>query len=272
MSFYAVDPVVQLEDVTHLYRSGRPAIDHVSLTVRQGERLGIVGMSGAGKSTLLRTINGLVLPTSGDVKVLGQNLRALSESDLRILRTQIGMIFQEFALIERLDVLTNVLVGRLGRAALLPSLVRIFPRKDVELARSALAEVGLAGYEQRLVRQLSGGQKQRVGIARALVQQPNLILADEPTANLDVRTTNEILNLIAAVADQRHAAVILCLHDVRAARSVCTRIIALREGRVAWEGEAAAFTDSVVEKVFYDDTGSAPSSSPTLGSSAGRSI
>ncbi|MGC8667788.1 MAG: phosphonate ABC transporter ATP-binding protein [Chthonomonadales bacterium] len=246
------DPVVELTDITHFYRGERPAIDRVSLTIRPGERLGLVGMSGAGKSTLLRTINGLVLPTTGNVRVLGQNVRSLPERDLRILRTQIGMIFQEFALIERLDVLTNVLVGRLGRAALLPSLARIFPHRDVELARSALAEVGLAGYEQRIVRQLSGGQKQRVGIARALVQEPSLILADEPTANLDVRTSEEILRLIAAVADQRHAAVILSLHDVRAARRICTRILALQEGRIVWEGEAAAFTDSVVDRVFYD--------------------
>lgn len=252
MPLQTTGPIVELANVTHAYRADRPAIERVSLTVNPGERLGLVGLSGAGKSTLLRTINGLVLPTSGDVRVLGQDVRSLSESGLRALRTQIGMIFQEFALIERLDVLTNVLVGRLGRAALLPSLFRVFPRRDIELARSALAEVGLAGYEHRIVRNLSGGQKQRVGIARALVQEPSLILADEPTANLDVRTTEEILRLIAAVADQRHAAVIVSLHDVRAARLTCTRILALREGRVVWEGEAAAFSDTIVDKVFYD--------------------
>jgi phosphonate transport system ATP-binding protein len=175
----------------------------------------------------------------------------MSESAKMILRRRIGMVFQEFALIERLPVLTNVLAGRLGYASTLPSLLRIFSTEDQQRARSALEAVGLDGYEERLVRNLSGGQKQRVGIARALVQESQLLLGDEPTANLDLRTADEILGLLVELAGRHGATLVLTLHDVHLARKHCTRIIALTEGRIAWDGGAPLFTESEVEKVFY---------------------
>ena len=175
----------------------------------------------------------------------------MPESARMILRRRIGMVFQEFALIERLPVLTNVLIGRLGYTPALPSLLRLFPPEDLNRARQALAEVGLAEYHDRLVRNLSGGQKQRVGIARALVQEPQLLLGDEPTANLDLRTADEILTLLVRLADERAATLILTLHDVRQARKHCTRIIALKDGSIAWDGPAPDFGDSEVEGIFY---------------------
>ncbi len=175
----------------------------------------------------------------------------MPESARMRLRRRIGMIFQEFALIERLPVLTNVLVGRLGYTGTLPSLLRLFPPEDLARTRNALEEVGLAEYEERLVRSLSGGQKQRVGIARALVQEPQLLLGDEPTANLDLRTADEILTLLVRLADDRAATLILTLHDVRQARKHCTRIVALKDGKLAWDGPANAFGDSEVEGIFY---------------------
>ncbi len=244
--------IVELKGVSHEYPGKRQAVSDVSLSVQPGERVGLIGPSGAGKSTLLRTINGLVTPQSGETQVLDQSVRELNENGRMRLRRQIGMIFQEFALIERLPVLTNVLVGRLGYTKTLPSLVRYFAPVDVQRAKKAIGDVGLSGSEGRLVRNLSGGQKQRVGIARALVQEAPLILADEPTANLDVRTSEEVLSLLVKLGDERGATMILSLHDVRLARRFCTRIVALKEGVVAWDGRAGDFTDSDLERVFYE--------------------
>ena len=243
--------VLTFECVTHVYAGGKPALRDVSLAVVVGERVGLIGPSGAGKSTFLRAINGLVTPTGGAVRTLGQEVRDLSDAERMRLRRQVGMIFQEFALIERLSVLANVLVGRLGFVPPVPSLFRMFPSEDVRRARAALADVGLTGYEERLVRQLSGGQKQRVGIARAMAQEPPLILGDEPTANLDVRTADEVLGLLVSLAADRGVTLVLSLHDVRLARRFCTRIVALRDGAVAWDGPPAAFSDVEMEQVFY---------------------
>jgi phosphonate transport system ATP-binding protein len=244
--------VVDLKDVSHVYSGGKVALSGITLSVEAGERIGIVGPSGSGKSTLLRSLNGLVLATSGQVEVLGEDVRSLNGAGLMRLRRQVGMVFQEFALIERLSVLTNVLVGRLGFAPHLPSLVRLFPAADIERARSAIRQVGLEGLEEREIRRLSGGQKQRVGIARAVAQEARLILGDEPTANLDVRTSDEILSLLARLAEERSATLLLSLHDVRAARKFCTRVVALKGGEVAWSGPAAEFDDNRVEAVFYE--------------------
>ncbi len=244
-------PVVTLEDVSHTYPPARPALHNINLSIDSGERVGLVGPSGAGKSTLLRACNGLVIPSEGRLTVLGEDVGALNEQGRMLLRRRIGMIFQEFALVERLSVLTNVLVGRLGYVPRVASLLRIFPAADVDRARAALIKVGLDGYEEPLVRNLSGGQKQRVGIARALVQEPEIILGDEPTANLDVRTADSILGLLVGLADEGHATLVLTLHDVRAARRFCTRIVALRDGHVAWDGPAEDFDEREVERVFY---------------------
>ena len=243
--------MVILRGVTHRYTAGKAALSEISFDVSRGERVGLIGPSGAGKSTLLRLLNGLITPTIGEVVTLGERVSSMPESAKMILRRRIGMVFQEFALIERLPVLTNVLVGRLGYASTLPSLLRIFSPEDKERARFALEAVGLAGYEERLVRNLSGGQKQRVGIARALVQESQLLLGDEPTANLDLRTADEILSLLVQLAGKHGATLVLTLHDVHLARKHCTRIVALKEGRIAWDGPALQFTDSEVEKVFY---------------------
>jgi phosphonate transport system ATP-binding protein len=161
------------------------------------------------------------------------------------------MVFQEFALIERLPVLTNVLVGRLGYNSGISSIFGSFPTGDVQNAARALADVGLFGYEDRLVRDLSGGQRQRVGIARALVQEAPLILGDEPTANLDVRTAEEILSLLVRLAGERSSTLVLSLHDVRSAKKFCTRIVALRDGSVIWQGPADQFGDQELEQAFY---------------------
>lgn len=243
--------IVELAQITHVYPSGRSALRGIQLAVESGERIGLIGPSGAGKSTLLRCVNGLVIPTMGTVRVLETQLGSLAESARMKLRRRIGMIFQEFALVDRLSVLTNVLVGRLGYNQNARSLFRLFGDSDRELALKAIEDVGLGGYEDRQVRQLSGGQKQRVGIARALAQEAELILGDEPTANLDIRTADEVLSLLVDLAEKREVTLILSLHDVRAARRFCTRIIALKNGEIAWDGAAPDFTEADLEQVFY---------------------
>ncbi len=244
-------PILQIEGVSHTYPPARHALSGVDLTIERGECVALVGSSGAGKSTLLRTVNALVVPTQGRVLTLGEDVAALGEGPRMRLRRRVGMIFQEFALIERLPVLTNVLVGRLGYAKPIPSLFRLFPAADVEKARAAIVAVGLAGNEERLVRQLSGGQKQRVGIARALAQEAEIVLADEPTANLDIRTADEVLGLLVQLARERGVTLLMSLHDIRAARRFCSRIVAMKAGSIQWDGPAADFTDAVLERVFY---------------------
>jgi phosphonate transport system ATP-binding protein len=244
-------PVVQFTGVSHVYPSGRVGLSGIDLSIEEGERVALIGPSGAGKSTFLRATNGLVTPTEGRVTVLGEEVSTLSETARMALRRRIGMVFQEFALIERLPALTNVLVGRLGYTKTLPSLFRLFAKADIERANQAILRVGLAGYEEQLVRNLSGGQKQRVGIARAMAQEAHLVLGDEPTANLDIRTADEILALLVSLAEERQTTLLLSLHDVRAARKFCTRIVALKAGKIAWDGPAGAFSDADLERVFY---------------------
>jgi len=245
--------VAVLKGVSHAYDFGTMVLRDIDLRVARGERVAIVGPSGAGKSTLMRMLNGLLTPTAGEVRILGEPVSSMPESGRRLLRRRVGMVFQEFALVERLTVLLNVLIGRLGYVAEVPSLLRMFPQDDVLKARAALQEVGLGALENRLVRNLSGGQKQRVAIARAIAQEPEVILADEPTANLDVRTADEVLKLLVETGVRHGTTLILNLHDVRAARKYCERIVGVRGGMVVWDGAANAFDDEVVEKVFYSD-------------------
>lgn len=193
-------PILQIHNLTHSYRTGVPVLQGIDLVADKGEIIGLIGRSGAGKSTLLRCINGLVTPTGGSLDVLGSQINALPDARRRMIRRKIGMIFQEFNLIERLTVIKNVLVGRLGYTSTLPSIFHLFPRQDFELAYECIAQVGLTGFEWTRVRELSGGQKQRVAIARTIAQRSEIILGDEATANLDARTTDEIMTLLQEYA------------------------------------------------------------------------
>lgn len=245
------DSVIEIRRVTHRYTPDKTALDAIDLVINPGERVAFIGPSGAGKSTLLRLLNGLIAPTAGEVITLGETVSSLPESAKMILRRRIGMVFQEFALIERLSVMTNVLVGRLAYVPSWRGLLRLFPAAEQQRARSALQAVGLAGYEDRLVRNLSGGQKQRVGIARALVQESHLLLGDEPTANLDLRTADEILELLVKLTGDRNGTLVVTLHDVHLARRHCTRIVGLKDGRIAWDGPSGDFGESEVVGLFY---------------------
>jgi phosphonate transport system ATP-binding protein len=227
--------VIAIENLTHSYKAGVPVLRGVDLRVEAGEMVGLIGLSGAGKSTLLRCVNGLVTPTSGSCRVMGEEVKVLPEAQRRLLRRRIGMIFQEFNLMDRLTVQKNVLIGRLGYTPTLPSCLHRFAPADIALARRCIAQVGLAGMEARRVRDLSGGQKQRVAIARTMAQGARIILADEATANLDVLTKEDIMDLLRDLVRAQGVTALLSMHDLPLAKQYCTRIVGLKGGRITFD-------------------------------------
>jgi phosphonate transport system ATP-binding protein len=227
---------VRVEHLVKVFPDGTRALDDVSFAVRPGEFLIVIGLSGSGKSTLLRCINRLIEPTSGKVYIDDVDVTALPPDALRRLRRQIGMIFQQFNLVKRSTVLTNVLAGRLGYLPPSQALLNYFPRDEVARALANLERVGIAEKARTRADQLSGGQQQRVGIARALMQEPRLILADEPVASLDPATSHSILKYVEELNRKEGITVICSLHFLSLARRYGTRVIALKQGRLVFEG------------------------------------
>ncbi len=242
--------MLEIEGLTKRYPTGDLALKGVSLAVGAGEVLGLIGPSGAGKSTLIRCVNRLVEPTSGRIRLDGVDLAALHGAKLRGARRRIGMIFQEFALVERLTVMENLLSGRLGYTGFWASWFRRFPAADVARAYELLERVGLAGMENKRADALSGGQRQRVGIARALMQDPKLLLVDEPTASLDPKTSRQIMRLILDLCRERGLAAIVNIHDVVLATEFLPRIVGLRAGEVVYDGRAAQVDHAVLTRIY----------------------
>lgn len=250
-----MNQIIAIDNLYHAYNPKMPVLSGVSLNVAQGEIVAVIGLSGAGKSTLLRCVNGLVRPTSGTCRVFDTDVAALPERGKRLLRRRIGMIFQEFNLVDRLSVLMNVLIGRLAYVPTLPSCFYQFPVPDVSLASRCLDQVGLSGYERRWARALSGGQKQRVAIARAMAQVAQLILADEATANLDARTKTTIMEILQKLAREQNTTVLLSMHDIELARAYCTRIVGLKSGRIVFDLPASDVSEEDVDEVLGKATG-----------------
>ena len=220
--------MLEVQNLTKVYGDGTVALKDVSFTVKPGEFLIIIGLSGSGKSTLLRCINRLIDPTEGRILWDGVDVTAAEGEDLRHIRRQIGMVFQQFNLVKRSSVLTNVLAGRLGYAATLPSLLHRFSAADRELAWKALDRVGIRDQARKQARELSGGQQQRVGIARALMQQPRMILADEPVASLDPVLAHSILGHLEKLNREDHITMLCSLHYLDLVQRYATRVIGLR--------------------------------------------
>ncbi|HEX3535438.1 MAG TPA: phosphonate ABC transporter ATP-binding protein [Stellaceae bacterium] len=228
----------------------KPAVDGVSLRIEPGSFVGIVGRSGAGKSTLLRLINRLVEPSAGRVLFGGVDVTALRGRPLREWRARAAMVFQQFNLIGRLDVMTNVLMGRLAEVPSWRSLLSLWPDKDKAIALAALEQFEIAGLAAQRADSLSGGQQQRVAIARALVQEPELILADEPIASLDPHNTRVVMDTLQRV--NRHFGItVLCnLHSLEIARGYCDRLVGMAAGRIVFDGAAAALTDAAARDLY----------------------
>jgi phosphonate transport system ATP-binding protein len=229
--------VLEIRNLTKVYEGGVLALDDVSLTVRDGEFLVIIGLSGSGKSTLMRCINRLVEPTSGQVLYNGYDITAAPPEELRRIRRKIGMVFQHFNLVTRSTVLTNVLSGRLGYVSNLAGVMHRFSADDLALAMRNLERVGIAEKAYARANELSGGQQQRVGIARALMQEPELMLADEPVSALDPATSHSVLRYLELVNREDGITVMCNLHFLDLARRYATRIVALKAGRLIFDGQ-----------------------------------
>ena len=245
--------MLRIDGLTKTYKTGDKALSDVSFEVPQGQVVGLIGPSGAGKSTLIRCINRLVEPTSGNVLLNDLNLPALRTAELRRARRRIGMIFQEYALVERLTVMENVLSGRLGYVGFWRSFMRRYPETDIANAFRLLDRVGLMAHADKRADALSGGQRQRVGIARALAQDPELLLIDEPTASLDPKTSRQIMRLIVEICRERGLPAIINIHDVVLAQQFSDRIIGLQAGRVVFDGPPAGLTEDVLTRIYGEE-------------------
>jgi len=242
--------VLALKHLGKSYVAGKPVLTNISVEFAANDISAIIGPSGTGKSTLIRCINRLVEPSTGAIEFEGQDLVKLSGKALRRARRHIGMVFQEYNLVERLTVMENLLSGRLGYVSAWRAWRRKFPPEDIASAFELLEVVGLAGFANRRADSLSGGQRQRVGIARAVMQQPSLLLADEPTSSLDPKTSVEIMTLMRDLALARGIPAIVNIHNVELARRFANRMVGLSGGRVVFDGPPEALTDQHLMQIY----------------------
>ena len=226
------------------------ALDDISFQIRRGEIFGLVGESGSGKSTLLRTVNQLVVPSGGHVYIDGEEVTGASGKKLRLLRRKVGMIFQHYNLVQRLSVMQNVLHGRLGYMSALDGMLGNYTEEDKRKAIDLLQEIEMGDRLYNRASDLSGGQKQRVGIARAIMQEPKLLLCDEPIASLDPNASKIIMDLIYQMTQRRNIACIVNLHQLDVAMRYATRIIGLAKGEMIFDGTPQQLNNAVIEKIY----------------------
>ena len=243
-------PALTLRKLTKEYVPGKPVLRGIDLEVSDQGIAAIIGPSGTGKSTLIRCINRLVEPSSGEILFEGADMVKLDRRGLRLARRHIGMVFQEYNLVERLTVMENLLCGRLGYVPPLQAWLRRYPAADIARAFELLDVVGLAGFVNQRADSLSGGQRQRVGIARALMQEPKLLLADEPTSSLDPKTSVEIMSLIRDLCRERAIPVMINMHDVELAKRFADRILGMSEGAVVYDGPPADLSDAELRTIY----------------------
>lgn len=245
--------MLRVEGLSKRYRTGDLALNDVSLTVPAGQVMALIGPSGAGKSTFIRCINRLVEPSAGRIFLGDKEITRLGRRGLRQSRRRMGMIFQEYALVERLTVMENVLSGQLGYVGFWNSFFRRFPRAAIEQAFDTLARVGLTEHVDKRADALSGGQRQRVGIARALLQNPTILLVDEPTASLDPKTSRQIMRLICEICLERELAAVINIHDVQLAQQFAERIVGLRAGEIVYDGKPDGLTAAVLTEIYGEE-------------------
>ncbi len=248
--------MLTVEHLTMIYPDGTVALRDVSFEVKDGEFLGVIGLSGSGKSTLLRCINRLLEPTEGRIIWNGKDITHLPQGELRTVRREIGMVFQQFNLVKRSSVLTNVLSGRLGYTPPSWALANRFSRQDRQMALRALERVGIPEKALNRADELSGGQQQRVGIARALMQEPKMILADEPVASLDPVLAHSILGYLEKLNSEDNITVLCSLHYLDLVQRYCERVIGLRDGKVVFEGtkdDIARMSDERFREIYGED-------------------
>jgi len=245
--------MLKIENLTKIYDNGFKALDNVSLEIPDGQFVSIIGLSGSGKSTLLRCINRLVEPTEGRIIWDGLDITAAQQDELRQIRRRIGMIFQQFNLVKRSSVITNVMSGRLGYVNPVYSIFNYFPGKERERALQNLKRVGILTQAYKRASELSGGQQQRVGIARALMQDPELMLADEPVASLDPATSHSVMKYLELLNKEDGITVLCSLHFLSLARAYSDRVIALKDGKLEYDGPPADIDNDRFRQIYGED-------------------
>lgn len=245
--------MLKLAGLTKRYPTGDLALKSIDLEVPDGQVMALIGPSGAGKSTLIRCVNRLVEPTAGNAFLNDTDITSLNHAQLRRARRRMGMIFQEYALVERLSVMENVLSGRLGFVSFWRSWFRKFPQSDIDEAFRLLQRVDLDHMVDKRADELSGGQRQRVGICRALIQNPELLLVDEPTASLDPKTSRQIMRLIVELCSERKLTAIVNIHDVLLAQMFAQRIVGLRLGEIVYDGPPDGLSADVLTEIYGEE-------------------
>src|SRR5690606_25317018 len=245
--------ILQIKNLHKIYKNGTHALKGVSLDVKEGEFLVIIGLSGSGKSTLLRCINRLIEPTSGTINFLGKDITHISGEELRKVKSKIGMVFQQFNLIKRRSVLTNVIAGKLGSLKTLDSIFEKFSEDVYKEAYTSLETVGIADKARVRADSLSGGQQQRVAIARSLMQHPQLLLADEPVASLDPATSNSVMQYFEKINKELGTTVICNLHFLSLVRRYATRVIALKAGEIIYQGLPSDIDENWFRTIYGEE-------------------
>lgn len=245
--------MLRVNDLTKTYGTGEEAeeaLKGVSLEIEGNEKVAMIGPSGAGKSTFVQCINRLTDPTSGDVYLDDVELTGLSKKELRKARRDIGMIFQEYCLVDRLTVMENVLSGRLGYLSTWKALRRDFPPEDVEYAYDTLELIGMEGHADDRADELSGGQRQRVGIGRAILQRPKIMLADEPTSSLDPETSRIVMELLSEIAERENIPLLINIHEVQLAVEYADRIVGLTNGEKVFDGPPEELDEEMKDRIY----------------------
>ena len=242
--------MLTIRNLSKSYVPGKPVLRNISVEIAPRGVTAIIGPSGTGKSTLIRCINRLVEPTEGEIVFEGRDIAHLRGQDLRGVRRKMGMVFQEYNLVERLTVMENLLTGRLGYTSAWNSFRRKFEPADIEHAFKLLDKVGLDSFANTRADALSGGQRQRVGISRALMQKPALMLADEPTSSLDPKTSVEIMQLMCGLAEESQIPVMINMHDVELAKRFAQRVLGMSGGSIVYDGAPAGLTDDVLKQIY----------------------
>lgn len=251
----AEQPMIQLKDVTKVYDNGTVGLKNINLNIEKGEFVVVVGLSGAGKSTLLRSINRLQDISEGDILIDGKSITKAKGKDLRMIRRDIGMIFQSFNLVKRSSVLRNVLTGRVSYYPTWKTTFNLFSKEDKQKAYEALQRVDLADKVYTRADQLSGGQQQRVAIARVLTQDPKIILADEPTASLDPQTSKRVMHDLKMLNEEYGMTVLANLHSIELAKEFGDRVIGVRAGEIVYDGKMSETSDAVFKDIYNGGNG-----------------